>query len=125
MFRKVVSVYSIIVGISMIALWTMFYLSGNIPELNTEPARILMHITAEIATGLALVIGGYGMLTLKKWGYNLYLISTGALIYTLIQSPGYYLHHGVPAFVIMFAVMLILTLILLVGSIKRKLPASS
>jgi len=50
---------------------------------------------------------------LKKWGFNLYLIATGALLYTLIQSPGYFLHTGETALVIMLTVLIILALVFL------------
>ena len=107
MSRKVIAIYSIAMGLCMISMWTMFYLTGGIPELNTEPFRIAMHLIAEYSTAIGLIIGGYGLIKSKRWGYNLYLLSTGALIYTLIQSPGYYLQQGNIGFVIMFAVFII------------------
>ena len=118
MARKAAAIFSMIVGISMILMWIMFYLTGSIPELNTEPARILMHLAAEFATAIALIIAGWGLISLKKWGFNLYLIATGALLYTLIQSPGYFLHTGETALVIMFAVLIIFALVFLLKYLK-------
>lgn len=108
--KKAAALYSIFVGVSMLGMWTLFYVAGAIPELATEPARILLHMAAEALTGIALVAAGWGLLRGKTWGRTLYLLATGALIYTLIQSPGYYLQLGVMGFVAMFAMLLLVTL---------------
>ncbi len=118
--RKVSAFFSILVGVGILAVWAMLFLAGDIPELKTEPARIILHMVAEFITGIALIAGGFGLLALKKWGYNIYLLATGALIYTLIQSPGYYLQQGILGFVIMFAVLLLLSVIFLVVTVKKK-----
>jgi len=124
MLRKSAAIYSIMVGISMFMMWIMFYLLGAIPELATEPAKILLHIFAELATATALISAGFGLLKLKPWSHQLYLLSTGALIYTLIQSPGYFLQNSELGFVVMFAMLLILALVLLVNMIKDKINCS-
>ena len=118
--KKAAAIYSILVGISMLGMWTMFYATGSIPELETEPARIYMHLAAEAATALALLAAGAGLLAQKKWGLPVYFLATGALLYTLIQSPGYYLHLGEAGFVLMFALLLALTLLLLAKVLKEK-----
>ncbi len=43
---KAAALFSIVVGISMILMWMMFYFTGSIPELESEPARIAMHLLA-------------------------------------------------------------------------------
>jgi peptidoglycan/LPS O-acetylase OafA/YrhL len=119
MIRKTAGIFSIIVGVSLIGMWLMFYFTGSIPELATEPARITMHLTAEFATALALIVGGWGLLKLKAWGEQLYLLATGALIYTMIQSPGYFLQTGDIVFVVMFAVLILLALVILVKLLRE------
>jgi hypothetical protein len=98
----------------------MFYITGSIPELTTEPARILLHLLAEFATAISLIFAGFGLLKLKVWGNQIYLLATGALIYTMIQSPGYFLQNGELVFVAMFAGLLILAVILLISMIKNE-----
>lgn len=125
MIKKFAAVYSIVVGVSMTAMWIMFYVTGSIPELITEPARILLHITAEIVTAVVLIIAGSGLLTGKTWGYEVYLVATGALLYTMIQSPGYFLHFGQASFVGMFIVLIILSVFLLTKMVKRSKSCST
>lgn len=117
---KAAAVFSLAVGISMILMWMMFYFTGSIPELESEPARIIMHLVAEFATAITLIIAGWGLIIGKIWGVNIYLLATGALIYTLIQSPGYFVQSGEAGFVAMFAVLIILSLYLLAGVLKNR-----
>lgn len=119
MINKTAGIFSIVVGISMILMWLMFYFTGSIPELTTEPARITMHLAAEFVTALALIIAGWGLLKARRWGVHIYLLANGALLYTMIQSPGYFLQTGEPGFVVMFAVLIILAILFLVIIIKQ------
>jgi hypothetical protein len=111
---KISSVYSILIGLAMIGMWTMFLLTGQVPELLTEPARIIMHLAAEFTTAFVLIVGAYGLWTKRSWGIRFHQFSLGMLMYTLIVSPGYYLQLGDMAMVGMFGSMFILTLIILV-----------
>lgn len=118
MAKKTAAIYSLIVGLSMVGMWVMFYISGSIPELETEPARIAMHLTAEFATALALIFAGWGLLAGKRWGYPVYLLATGALLYTMIQSPGYFIQSGDSGFVVMFAVLTLLAVTILLNTMR-------
>ena len=117
--KKIAAVYSIIVGASMIGMWTVFYVIGEIPEINTEPAKIVMHLIAEFVTAIALIFGGFGLILNRKWGFQTYLLSMGMLMYTLIVSPGYYIQSGDFIFVAMFT-LLILAIIFITMSYLKK-----
>ncbi len=118
MIKKAAGIYSIIIGISMIGQWAMFYFNNQIPELQTEPIRIAMHIIAEFLTAILLIIGGYGLYKNTIWGFNTYLIASGMLLYTIIVSPGYFAQLGQYEFVVMFGLLIIFTIGLLVGVLK-------
>ena len=118
--KKIAAVYSIIVGVSMIGMWTVFYVTGGIPEINTEPAKITMHLIAEFVTAIMLILGGFGLISNRKWGFQTYLLSMGMLMYTLIVSPGYYIQRRDFTFVAMFAVFIILALIFIVMSYLKR-----
>lgn len=66
--RNLAATYSMLVGISMIAMWSYFYFADAIPELRTEPIRVSLHIAAEIATGVCLIAGASGLYRNKEWG---------------------------------------------------------
>lgn len=109
--------YSLFMGVSMIGMWIVFYISGSIPELTTKPIELGMHVLAEITTAIFLIIGGLGLLKRRKWSSKIYFLSMGMLIYTLIMSPGYFLQKGELPFVLMFLVFFISAIILVIGSL--------
>jgi hypothetical protein len=104
------AIFSIIIGVGMIAQWSLFYFSKQIPELETEPIRIGFHIVSEMVTAVLLIFGGIGLLTQLAFGRDVYLISMGMLFYTAIISPGYFAQKGQWAWMAMFLVILILGL---------------
>ncbi len=71
-----------------------------------------MHLIGEGTTAILLILGGIGLIKKTKWPLHIHLISMGMLIYTVIVSPGYYLDLGQIYIPILFAVLLIFTVIL-------------
>lgn len=118
MIRKVSSIYSILMGVSMFGMWMVFYLTGSIPEIDTKPIELGMHVLAETLTAVLLIVGGIGLMQNRKWGLAVYLISTGMLLYTLVMSPGYFLQKGETGFVFMFASFIVLAVVFLVLVLK-------
>lgn len=117
--KKYAAIYSIFMGISMIGMWIMFYVTNQIPELEFKPIETSMHITAEIVTAVLLIIGGVSLFN-KKWGYEIYLLSMGMLLYTLIMSPGYFMEKGEAGFIIMFGVFIIIAIYFIIMSLVKK-----
>ena len=98
--------YAITVGFGMIAQWPFFILSAGVPEFQTEPWRIALHLVAEFTTALALIVSGIAVLKSIAWGRSALLVGLGMVIYSEIASPGYFAQLGQWAFVVMFAVLL-------------------
>lgn len=117
--KRLAGIFSAVVGLSMIGMWFMFYAVWSIPELAVEPARIMAHIAAELVTAVMLLVGGWGLLANRSWGSKIYFLSTGALLYTMIQSPGYFIHTGDTGFVSMFAVLIVIAVFFLIQIIKQ------
>ena len=105
------AIFAIIVGVGMIGQWTFSYLSKQIPELKTEPIRILFHLAGEFITAVALIAGGVGLLGGWAWGVPVYLVATGMLLYTAIVSPGYFAQKGQWGWLLMFGVIIVLALL--------------
>lgn len=121
--KKAASIYSFFMGISMIAMWSIFYVTGSIPEIQTKPIELSMHIAAEFFTAILLIVGAIGLFTNKIWGLKVYLLSMGMLLYTLIMSPGYFLQQGQIPFVIMFFVFIVLAVAFIILSIIEKVDS--
>jgi hypothetical protein len=110
--KTVLAVYSITMGVALIVMWSFFWANGLVPEMLTRPWEIAMHLTAEFTTSGLLIISGIGMLKDALWARRVNLFATGMLVYSLIQSPGYYLQRNALIFVVMFAVSFLITVML-------------
>lgn len=107
--KKIVDIYSICLGGSIIGLWTVLLISGNVPELITDPIAISFHLLAEASMGILLIISGIALKKKKNWGKLLFILANGFVMYSVINSSGYYGGKGEWAMVIMFALILILS----------------
>lgn len=110
--KTVLSVYSITVGVAMIATWALLWNSGGIPEMVNKPWELAMHLTAEFTTAALLIVSGIGLLAGQHWASRINVFASGMLVYTLIQTPGYYLQRNGMIFVLMFAVCFLITVAL-------------
>jgi len=116
---RIASIYSTFVGIAMLGLWIMLLSTNQVPELTSEPYRIIAHILAEVATATVLLISGFGLFRKKTWGLKAFIFALGALFYTLIASPGYYVQQGVLPIVVMFMILMVFTLMFLGQAILK------
>jgi hypothetical protein len=110
--KTVVSVYSITMGALMLALWLAFWAFGAIPDMMQKPWEIAMHLTAEFTTAGLLIASGIGLILEARWATRVNVFASGMLVYSLIQSPGYYLQKNAMIFVTMFAVAFLITVVL-------------
>jgi hypothetical protein len=115
------AVYGIAIGLLMLGQWAFFLLTGQAPEIKTEPIRLAFHLAAEFGTALGLIVAGAGLLRRAAWADAAYLACAGMLLYSVIVSPGYFAQRGQWGFVAMFAVLLALALgsLLAVGRSRR------
>lgn len=95
----------------MIIQWEFFLMTGSVAEIQTEPIRISFHLTGELATTILLIAGETSAIKEKLFGKQILLIAFGMLLYTLIVSPGYFAQKDEWSFVLMFAVLMVFTII--------------
>lgn len=95
----------------MLGWWTLALLTDQMPELHTTPVAATLHLAAEFTTSLSLLVGGYGLLRRRRWALTVHPVSLGMLLYTAIASAGFYGQRGDIAYVSMFAVIVVLTLL--------------
>jgi hypothetical protein len=110
-------IYSIIIGIGIIGLWTMLYLTNRIPELKTEPVAIRFHLIAEITMGILSLLGGFFLLMRFAWAQYFFIFAMGLIIYAVINSAGYYGQKKQWSVVGMFGMILIVSAILVILNI--------
>lgn len=99
-----------ILGLLMIAMWVYFILAGQVPELETRPVEIILHLVAELLTGSFLIVGGLLLRRNHRRGKLIASYAFGLLAYTLIVSPGYYVAQGLFFVGIPFGFLLLMDL---------------
>jgi hypothetical protein len=110
---RFIAFYCTAVGILMGIQWLFFLVTGNVSEVQTEPLSIAFHLVAEFATASLLLIAGVGLLRSSVWALHMSLIALGMLLYTVINSAGYFAQRAQWEMVAMFSVLLLLTSICL------------
>lgn len=115
--KKAAAIYGIVVGISIILLWTMLLATGQVTELKTEPIRILFHIISELITAIFLVFGGILLIKKVKIGKYIHFISLGMLFYSVLNAEGYYIQFGDVAMTVMFTCLTVATTIFIISAI--------
>ncbi len=106
----VAAFFNVIVGLIIIYQWFISLRKEDVPEMDTSPKTILTHTIAEMVTALTLIMSGIFLLQEKGKGYLLYLLSTGMLIYTIINSAGYFWDKKNYTVVIVFGALLVATI---------------
>lgn len=110
--KTVVSVYSVTMGVAIMLFWGVAWAMGAVPDLLIKPWEMVMHLTAEFTTAVLLIVSGLGLWFGARWAYRVNVFASGMLVYSLIQTPGYYLQRDAMIFVLMFAVSFLLAVLL-------------
>ena len=118
--RRTIAIYSIFVGIAMLGIWIVQLITEQAPELQTAPIEIAMAITADWLTALMLLIVGVGLLSKRNWAYKLYFFALGMLIYSVVISTGYFGPLGNTMFVVLYAVLFILSALFVISNIFQR-----
>ena len=111
------AVCAILIGVVMVGQWSLSIVKGQVagPEAAYAAGRgaveMGFHYAAEFVTAAALVAGGLGLLLGSAWAMTVYLVAVGMLLYTLVNSPGYFAQQRQWGMVGMFGALLILSLV--------------
>ncbi len=112
--NALVAAYSIVVGIFMVGFWG-FLVATKQAELDQRPWDMRLHIAAEFTTAILLLVSGIGGFLSSIGTVGLAPVALGMLLYTTVNSPGFYAGKRNWPMVGMFAGLTILTLASLVG----------
>lgn len=112
-YIRPMAVFSIVVGIAMLSIWIIQIFTGQAPELETSPVEISLAITADCVTAVLLIISGIGLILQRGWSLKLCLFSLGMLVYSVLISSGYFGQTGDLTFVILFALIFVISILFL------------
>lgn len=120
MIYKVKAIYSILVGISIISLWCMLFITSQVPELDNQFIAISLHIFSELLLAITLIIAGIELLRKTKRGDKIFIFSMGLLIYSVINAAGYYGQSANWGMVVMFSILGVISTVLVIISLRKQ-----
>lgn len=100
--------YCVAVAAFMALWWGVEIRKGALDRPDRSRAEIALHLAAELVTALLLAVGG--IVLVRAGTPSLALVGLGMLLYTVVQSPGYFAARREVAPVVMFAVLAGLTI---------------
>lgn len=104
-----IAAYAVVVGLFMLGFWGFLVLTKQ-AELDARPWDMRLHLAAEFVTALLLIgSGAAGMLGVTAVA-SLAPVALGMLLYSVVNSPGFYAGKGNWPMVGMFAALAILTM---------------
>lgn len=102
-------VISGLMGFALIGLWAALLVRHAVPELTAGLPSIRFHIAAELLTAVALLAGAVWLAVGDEPAARLLdAAGLGAIVYSTVNSPGYYAHRGNRTVVVMFGVLAIM-----------------
>ncbi len=117
MTNKVIGYYSVIIGVSVIAMWVFILLNESLPEGKTE---LTFHLFSEFMMAFCCLISGLFLLKKKLNGKLLNVLGLGMMIYSVLNAAGYYGERGDIPMMILFFGIFILTLAAVFFHLKKK-----
>jgi len=119
---KIIGYYSIFIGVSVIAMWTMILLTETPQEGKTE---LSFHLVSEFLMALLCLVSGILLLRKNVISRLLNLLGLGMVIYSVLNAAGYYGERNEIPMMIMFIVSSILTLIAIFLHLNNKVATKT
>jgi len=113
--------FALFVGVGMIAQWAFMIARGQVVTTDEDEisgrGRVEMgfHWVAELLTAVALIVAGIALFAARPWAGWMHALAAGMLLYAVINSAGYFAQRREWPMVGMFALLLVLTTIGLLG----------
>ena len=103
---RLVGWFEFVTGLAIAGLWGVLLATGQVAELTDGRRDILFHLGAEFTTALLLAAAGIAILRTGSQRSAVFAaLAAGSLLYTTINSAGYYAELGQWPVVAMFAVL--------------------
>ena len=107
-----VAVLELVAGVGIIGLWTVLVIKREVPEIEAGDRAIWFHLAAEYLIGAALVVGGLLLLVGDAAPTRIFAgAAAGGMVYSTINSPGYYAREDQWGLVAGFGVITVLGIV--------------
>jgi peptidoglycan/LPS O-acetylase OafA/YrhL len=92
---RLIAWFQLVTGAGILGIWPVLLLAGEVPEIAAGQRDIWFHMAAEAVAGALLLAAGWRLLRRHDTGARLLsAFALGALLYTGVNSAGYYAELG-------------------------------
>lgn len=116
MKTKIIAIYSIFIGISVISMWGVILSGQVVPE---GPIEMSFHLFSEFLMAVLCIVSGILMLKRKAVGRLLNIAGLSMVIYSVLNAAGYYGEKGETPMLVMFGVLFVFTTGFLIATIRN------
>ncbi len=109
-----IAAYAVAIGFLMIGFWG-FLVATHRAELDSRPWDMRLHLAAEFLTAVLLIASGVGVGLGFGGAAMLAPVALGMLLYSVVNSPGFYAGKRDWPMVAMFAILAVLTTAAILG----------
>lgn len=89
--KLAIAAYSVILGVSIIGLWIVLLVNGDIPEGHTAMG---FHLFSEFFMAVICILGGFMLINNKKYAREVNIAGLAMVVYSVINAAGYYGQQG-------------------------------
>lgn len=106
---RVVAAYQFTVGTAVVAWWLVMLPAGAVPQVAAGDRAIWFHVVAEGLMAGLLIMGGLLLWRDHRRARMTSALALGSLLYSSVNSAGYFVDKGEWAMVGMFGVLMTVT----------------
>jgi hypothetical protein len=100
--KKLIGVFSIVTGISVLAMWVCLLATGATVE---GPIALGFHLYSEFAMAIVLLVSGIMLFSKRTSAPITNMGGLGMMVYSTLNAAGYYGQKGDTAMMIFFVVL--------------------
>lgn len=116
MLRRIISIYTIFLGLCIISLWTIILASDGMAE---SPVEKSFHLVSEFIMAALCLLGGILSIKKKQNSILVLLLAHGMVIYSVLNAAGYYGHNSGLAMALPFTGQAIISGIIIIYFISK------
>ncbi len=115
--KKAIAFFSILTGISVIAMWTVLLINRT-PEEGI--IALGFHLYAEFAMAVVLLVSGFMLFGNKRFSVETNMGGLGMMVYSTLNAAGYYGQKGEQSMMVMFIILFVLAVLAICGHYYSK-----
>ena len=123
---RYVAWFGLATGSAMVGMWAFLLGTSGVPEVESAPVALAFHLVAEGTAALGLIVSSVALLRNTSWAPPAFTVVAGMLLYSVLNSPGYYAQQGEWPVAFLFGALAVLTVasvVVLHGAGGRRRPA--